>query len=46
MQGFLRSVTKTADFVIANKASIIGLGGCYYLSHRMTSNMDELEQNT
>ena len=37
---------KTLDFVILNKWTLLGLGGCYYLSNRMTSNMRELEQNT
>ena len=42
----MRSFYKTLDFIMINKASIIGFGLCIYMGRRFTRNIDELEQNT
>ena len=42
----MRSFRKAVDRIWLNKASLLGLGLCFYMSRRVSNNMKELEQNT
>lgn len=42
----MRGFYKALDFIMINKASIVGLGLCFYMGRRFTKNIEELEQNT
>ena len=42
----MRLAARIIDTVLMNKASIIGLGGCWYMGRRFTRNIKELEENT
>ena len=41
-----RKAQQVFDFVVLNKSSIIGLGFCFWVTRRFSSNMHELEKNT
>ncbi len=42
----MRTLYRGLDFVMINKASIVGLGLCLWVGRRFTRNITELEQNT
>ena len=39
----MRNFYKALDFIMINKASIVGLGLCVYTCRRFTNNIEELE---
>lgn len=42
----MRTLYRGLDFIMINKASIVGLGLCLWVGRRFTRNITELEQNT
>lgn len=42
----MRALYRFVDVVMMNKASIVGLGLCFYMGRRFTTNIQELEKNT